>query len=178
MQKLPVLLALLLGLSLAACGAGGDTTTDLAPLPPPDGGDPPPDGSSMSPTEYALALQVLDLTNRERAAVQLPPFTWDETAAEVAYLHSRDMDLRDFFSHTNPDGDLPWDRMRAAGMSFSWAGENIAYGYPSAAAVMNGWMTSTGHRENILRPEYTHLGVGVHVSPQGTIYWTQVFFTP
>ncbi len=169
-------LVVLMGLSLTACGTGGDTT-DVANFPPPSG-DPPPAGSSMTATEYSLAQQVLALTNQERTAVGLSALAWDDTAAEVAFLHSLDMDVRSFFAHDNPDGETPWDRMRSAGITFSYAGENIAYGYPNAAAVMDGWMNSQGHRENILRPQFTRLGVGVHISPQGTIYWTQDFYTP
>ena len=69
-----------------------------------------------------------------------------------------------------------WDRMNRNGIT-GWrtAGENIAYGYPSARDVQEGWMNSPGHRENILNAGFTHVGVGLYVDSEGTAYWTQLF---
>lgn len=153
-------------LALAACQGSTDD--------PPSGGNP---GGQMSAGELALALQVFDLVNQERVAVGIAPLAWDDGAAQVAYAHSVDMDVRDFFSHTNPDGQEPWDRLSAAGIGWSTAGENIAYGQPDAASVMTAWMNSPGHRDNILRASFTRLGVGVHDAPGGP-WWTQLFYTP
>jgi uncharacterized protein YkwD len=58
---------------------------------------------------------------------------------------------------------------------FGWMGENIAYGYPTASAVMEAWMNSSGHRANILRPQFTHVGVGVKRDASGRRYWVQNF---
>jgi uncharacterized protein YkwD len=80
------------------------------------------------------------------------------------------MVARGFFSHTNPDGLSPFDRLNAAGVDFTAAGENIAYGYPSASAVLSAWLGSSGHRANIENGNYTHHGVGL----EGT-HWTHVF---
>ena len=162
LRLLPVLLAGLL--ALAGCqGADG-----------PSGGTP---GAQMSPGELAMALEVFDLVNQERAVAGVAPLAWDDGAAQVAYEHSVDMDVRDFFSHTNPDGEEPWDRLTAAGISWSAAGENIAYGQPDPVSVMIAWMNSPGHRDNILRTSFTRLGVGVHDAPGGP-WWTQLFFAP
>ena len=171
---LSLLLALTLGLT--ACG-GGSTglpfTTDSPPdVPPP----PPPGDTSMSPSELAKALEVLDLVNQIRQQNGLGTLTWDNTAAEVAYRHSLDMDVRDFFAHTNPDGDSPGDRLTAGGVAWTAYGENIAMGYATAQDVMDAWMNSPGHRDNILYPNFTHLGVGVHEN--GSTWWTQNFFRP
>jgi uncharacterized protein YkwD len=81
------------------------------------------------------------------------------------------MAARDYFSHTSPEGDDFVDRAKAAGYD-SPGGENIAAGYPSAAAVMDGWMSSPGHAANITQCAFTAIGVGVNSDGW---YWTQVF---
>lgn len=162
-------LVLLAALCLTACGAGGDS---LAPTVPPGGTG---TSQSMSEGEMAWALEVLNLVNQERAKMQLPPVEWHEQASGVAYGHSVDMDVRAFFDHVNPDGDDPGDRLRAAGIDWRTYGENIAMGHSSPGEVMAAWMNSPGHRANILEPQFTHLGVGVHSSYQGGPWWTQNF---
>ena len=82
---------------------------------------------------------------------------------------------RDFFSHVNPDGDLPWDRMEFAGYNWSAAGENIAGGQNSPAAVVNAWMNSDGHCANIMNPNFEDIGVGYYPGGDYGHYWTQVF---
>jgi uncharacterized protein YkwD len=175
---IPLLLAFL----LAACGGGGGGgssgssggTKSGTGGGDPGGGDPPPGGTSMSAAEEALAHEVLDILNDERAAQGLDPLVFHVEASDVAYAHCVDMDERDFFSHTNPDGDSPGARLAAAGIANSGWGENIAYGYGTPASVMVAWMNSSGHRANILNSRWTHVGIGVHVAPGGP-WWTQVF---
>jgi len=91
----------------------------------------------------------------------------------VAQAHSQDMVDRGFFSHTNPDGESPFDRLAEAGIAYAAAGENIAYGYSTASSVLAAWLGSSGHRANIEYAGYTHHGVGL----VGT-YWTHVFLRP
>ncbi len=170
MTRIARALPFVLALGLAACGGGGDTLVGASPLPP--GG-----GTDMSAQELDWAQQVFALTNVERQNQGLPALAWDDGAAEVAYRHSLDMDVRNYFDHVDPDGLQPWDRLTAAGISWSSAGENIAYGYDSPDSVMTAWMNSSGHRANILRAGFTRLGVGVH-SNGTTIWWTQLFYTP
>lgn len=183
-RRLSFLFALLLALALTACGGAG-TGTEVLPFPgdpggggEPPGTEPPAPTTSMSDAELALAQEVLVLLNQERAAVGLADLEWHDGADEVAYAHCVDMDVRDFFDHTNPDGQAPWDRLNAAGIPWRSAGENIAWNYPTAAAVMEGWMNSPGHRDNILRENFTHVGIGVHQSASKGAYWTQLFVTP
>jgi uncharacterized protein YkwD len=117
------------------------------------------------------------LMNADRIAEGLSALSCDLRLSEVARAHSRDMAERDFFDHTNPDGEQPWDRMERHGVrGFRSAGENIAAGYPSPAAVEEGWMNSPGHRANILNDGYTHIGVGLF-DDGGRLVWTQVFAT-
>ena len=106
----------------------------------------------------------------------LEPFVYNETLAETARAHSQDMIDRDFFDHTNPDGKSPFDRMRENGLSYSMAAENIAVGYPSPEAVVEGWMNSEGHRANILGG-CEELGVGLALGGSYGYYWTQCFAT-
>lgn len=115
----------------------------------------------------------VDRVNAHRRSLGLNALTWDPAAADVALEHSRDMVLRDYFSHTNPDGETSADRLEAAGIQFSVAGENIAFGYTSGEAVFEAWLDSPDHRENIEYPAFTHHGVG-----RFRTYWTHVFFTP
>ena len=88
----------------------------------------------------------------------------------AARLHSRDMNDRDFFDHTNPDGDGPGARMAAAGWQGRGWGENIQGGSTTAEGAMDSLMSSPGHCRNIMDPDFTHAGIGV----DGT-RWTQVF---
>ena len=120
--------------------------------------------------------QVLALVNQERAKQGLSALSWSDELTAVARAHSKDMAARGFFSHTNPDGQSPFDRMKAAGISYRTAGENIAAGQRTPQEVVNSWMNSEGHRANILNASYTRLGVG-YVSGSGaySTYWTQCF---
>jgi uncharacterized protein YkwD len=115
----------------------------------------------------------VSLVNAHRVTVGCAPLEWDGRVADVAEAHSEDMVARDFFSHTNPDGDSPRDRLSDAGISFRLAAENIAWGYASAEAVLSGWLGSSGHRANIENCALTHHGVGL-----ADWHWTHLFVTP
>lgn len=122
-----------------------------------------------------LTSEVIALTNAERAAARLAPLAQDPRLAAAAQAHSDDMVARDFYSHTGPEGHQPWDRARAAGATHRGIGENIACGQRSPAEVVRGWMDSPGHRANILKPDFTHIGVGHATGSRAGTYWTQVF---
>ncbi|WP_393101650.1 CAP domain-containing protein [Streptomyces sp. LN325] len=121
------------------------------------------------------AREVLALTNAERAGEGLPPLLADTPLTVAAQAHSDDMVARAFYSHTSPDGSRPWDRAAAAGSTRRTIGENIACGQRSAAEVVRGWMDSPGHRANILKPDFTHIGVGLAGGGEAGTYWTQLF---
>jgi uncharacterized protein YkwD/stress response protein SCP2 len=121
------------------------------------------------------AARVVELTNAERAGAGLPPLAVDALLAAAAQAHSTDMVARAFYSHTSPDGSQPWDRAAAAGSRRRTIGENIACGQRSAAEVVEGWMNSPGHRANILKPDFTHIGIGFAGGGQSGTYWTQLF---
>ncbi|MCM3809759.1 CAP domain-containing protein [Streptomyces sp. DR7-3] len=122
-----------------------------------------------------LTSEVIALTNAERAAARLTPLAQDPRLAAAAQAHSDDMVARDFYSHTGPEGHQPWDRARVAGATHRGIGENIACGQRSPAEVVRGWMDSPGHRANILKPDFTHIGVGHATGSRAGTYWTQVF---
>ncbi|WP_091108894.1 CAP domain-containing protein [Geodermatophilus dictyosporus] len=116
---------------------------------------------------------MLALVNQERAAAGCGPVAADAALAAVARAHSADMRDRGYFSHDTPEGLDPFDRARAAGVTYARA-ENIAAGQRDAAAVMASWMDSPGHRTNILNCSLTKLGVGV-AEGSGGPWWTQLF---
>ncbi|MFC4644887.1 CAP domain-containing protein [Streptomyces mangrovi] len=132
--------------------------------------------SPLTPDGLAsTAAGVVDLTNRERARAGLRPLAVDPLLTTAAQAHCADMVARAFYSHTSPEGSQPWDRAAAAGSTRRTIGENIACGQRSPAEVVEGWMNSPGHRANILKPAFTHIGVGyAGGGPAGT-YWTQLF---
>jgi uncharacterized protein YkwD len=116
---------------------------------------------------------VLALVNAERAAAGCGALVADEGLAVVARAHSADMRDRGFFDHDNPDGLDPFDRAKQVGLTAH--AENIAWGQPNATEVMADWMTSSGHRANILDCDLSRLGVGVAHGSSGGPWWTQLF---
>lgn len=108
--------------------------------------------------------QVVDLVNQQRWSfnnLQLPPLKGVDLLANSAGGHSAAMADRDFFAHCDPDTLMsPFDRMTAAGYFWIAAAENIAAGYSTPTAVMDGWMASPGHRANILSTSFREIGVG------------------
>lgn len=161
------LVALVLAASLVGCGGGAATV--VAP-----GG--PGTAAATSSGERDWAQEVLDLTNEVRAAHGLAPLRLDETANEAAYEHAWDMDLRDFFDHVNPDGEHPVDRLARHGIERTWVGENLARGHATPEDVVAAWMDSPVHRENLLYPWWTHVGIAVHTAPTGGPWWAADYF--
>ncbi|WP_433497677.1 CAP domain-containing protein [Sphaerimonospora sp. CA-214678] len=128
-------------------------------------------GSGTVGTE--LENEVVRLTNAERAKAGCAPLKHDAKLHAAAYAHTADMSAKNYFSHTSQDGRSFADRIKAAGYSYGAIAENIAKGYQTPEAVVQGWMNSPGHRTNMLNCSYTDIGVG-HVKAGGP-YWTQNF---
>ena len=119
-----------------------------------------------------------------RQAEGCPALTFNQQLTNAAQGHAADMALNDFFGHQGSDGSSPWDRMARAGYRQAGAAENVAAGYPTPEEVVDGWMTSPGHRQNILNCEYRDIGIGYYYleDDAGThnyhSYWVQKFGTP
>ncbi|WP_245911251.1 SafA/ExsA family spore coat assembly protein [Paraliobacillus ryukyuensis] len=114
---------------------------------------------------------VIQLTNQERAKYGLPALKPDWELSRVARYKSQDMRDKGYFSHTSPTYGSPFDMMKAFGVSYQRAGENIARGQQTPQDVVRAWMNSSGHRKNILG-DFTHIGVGYVENGK---YWTQMF---
>jgi len=141
----------------------------------------PNSSSAPSLTEAnAIERRAFEQTNAVRAQHGLQPFVWDPALCALARDHSANMARVGYFSHSTPDGLRLRDRARAAGIHYQVIAENIAYnmGYedPGAFAVER-WMTSPGHRANILYAGFTSMAVGTFVAPDGSVFLTQTFIT-
>ncbi|GAB6933805.1 CAP domain-containing protein [Calditerricola satsumensis] len=114
--------------------------------------------------------EVVNLVNAERAKVGLPPLAHDAQLSRIARIKAQDMYRNHYFSHYSPTYGSPFDMLKRFGVSYAYAGENIAKGYPDAQSVMAGWMGSAGHRQNILHPAYDRIGVAHYNG-----IWVQLF---
>ena len=123
-------------------------------------------------TVRAYEQEVVRLVNAERVKYGLAALTEDWELSRVARYKSQDMHDNRYFAHTSPIYGTPFQMIRAFGLSYRAAGENIAMGYATPAAVVTGWMNSEGHRANILSSAYTKIGVGYVADGR---YWTQQF---
>ena len=107
-----------------------------------------------------LEMKMLDLVNEERTKRGLKTLEWDAALLPVARAHSQDMFARGYFSHYTLEGKDPFERMKAAGIKYYSAGENLALG-PTLKICHNGLMNSPGHRANILNPSYGRIAIGI-----------------
>ena len=107
-----------------------------------------------------LESKMLELVNKERTSRGLRPLQWDPQLLPVARSHSQDMFQRGYFSHYTLEGKDPFDRMKAAGVKYYTAGENLALG-PTLMICHDGLMNSPGHRANILNPSYGRIAIGI-----------------
>ncbi|SFB18594.1 Uncharacterized conserved protein YkwD, contains CAP (CSP/antigen 5/PR1) domain [Lentibacillus halodurans] len=120
--------------------------------------------------EEGAEQQIFHITNVIRDQHEKTALEWDEDVSNVAYLHSEDMAENNYFSHYAQNGDGLKERLAAQEVFYQAAGENIAAQYPDAQAAIHGWLNSEGHREALLKDDFTHLGVGVY-----QFYYTQNF---
>ena len=114
--------------------------------------------------------EVLRLVNIERAKQGLSALS-QGNAASMQAADIRADEIKTSFSHTRPNNTTCFTALDEAGVKYHAAGENIAYGYQTPAAVVDGWMNSPGHRANILNETYTHLAVGYD-----NYHWVQLFY--
>jgi uncharacterized protein YkwD len=112
--------------------------------------------AQIAPEERSL----LDLINAERAKLLLGPLQMDPQLVELARKKSKDLADHDVFSHESPTYGSPRDMLKASNVKFSFLGENLAGG-AGAAETLSLWMGSQGHKDNVLNPAFTHVGVGI-----------------
>ncbi len=128
------------------------------------GNQQPPVEIPADSTVYELSTsekKLIDLINQERTDAGLNPLIVDSELCRVARIKAEDLYKNNYFSHTSPTYESPFQMMRDFGISFKSAAENIAKTY-GAESAHNGFMNSPGHRNNILNPGYTHVGVGIY----------------
>jgi uncharacterized protein YkwD len=137
-----------------------------------------------------FAQQVVNLINQERTAHGCQPFNVAPQLSAAAQAHSQDMALHDFVSHTGSGGTSPSERLTRAGYNWRMMAENIAAGQSTPEAVVASWMSSSGHRDNILICALHDIGIGYYYQPDDQpnvqlsngqtsgpfrFYWTQDF---
>ena len=170
--------------ALPSSGARIAPSTLAAPVP-----ESPRAPVSPGATAAALATQALELVNDVRAHgtrcgqrvfAPAPPLALSDTLANVAFGHAIDMAEHDYFEHRDLNGQSPADRVRAVGYREKLVGENIAYGPKSVEEVVQGWLDSPGHCENIMDPRFAEMGIAFMAGRSGRhgLYWVQVFAEP
>ncbi|NEQ54153.1 MAG: CAP domain-containing protein [Leptolyngbya sp. SIO3F4] len=186
----------LIGIVLTGCGGGGgggnnnnnaadsveNNVADAAPA------TLIPVVATSCTTELAAIFdELLVETNKVRSDHEVPELTFSYKLGQVAQGHAQHMADNNYFAHTSPDGSSTIaSRINATDYKFNLAGENLAAGYYSAKDVVIDWLHSPGHRENLLHPDYTHVGFGLFfdtspgVAPESTFesYWAQEFGQP
>lgn len=140
---------------------------------------PPVTSPSGTPVTNVNQSTLLQLVNNTRqlgctcGSTVMPPVaavTWSNQLSTAASNHSNDMSSNNYFSHTGLNGSTAGERITAAGYMWRAYGENIAKGYTSEQAVVDGWLKSEGHCKNIMSPLFKEMGVA-----RVSTYWTQEF---
>lgn len=104
---------------------------------------------------------LIDQTNKVRVNNGLSALRVSEKLNAAAYAKAMDMLEKDYWSHTSPKGKTPWDFISEAGYAYEAAGENLAKGFKNDGDVINGWLNSQYHRDNIMSDDYTEIGIAV-----------------
>ena len=158
------------------------STSTLAPPPPPPAPSTQPAGLDTAPMD-AYSQVLFDDTNRRRASQNLPPLRVNGYLIGIARIRSQDMADHNYFAHVSPiTGDNAFTLMDKHGVPYGWAGENLAKNnYPDGQAVgvadVALW-NSPPHRENILNPHYTDMGIALVIDASGMKYFTIIFTGP
>lgn len=117
--------------------------------------------SVLGRVSHITTKELLKDTNNERVNENLAGLTLNEKLSQAAFLKAQDMFKNDYWAHTSPNGTQPWKWFGDVGYNYSYAGENLAKNYPTAAATVEAWMESPTHRANIVNPHYTDIGFAV-----------------
>jgi uncharacterized protein YkwD len=163
----PSRLRLVLGMALAISSVGVMATPAITL------------GWSANQFSSASEQQLLALTNQARASAGRRTLSWDTALASIARWRSKDMIVRNYFSHDIPGAGKVFDEMTARGYCYKVAGENIGWNtYPddvATAQIQQMFMGSSGHRSNIMATDWDHIGIGAYKGPDGKKMWTILF---
>ncbi|MBC8014814.1 MAG: serine protease [Sporomusaceae bacterium] len=167
-------------ISLLSNHDGGSTDVPSKTTTPPATTNPKPTTPAPAPASStgvaAAEKRAFDLLNADRVRNGLQPLKLNSQLTALGGRYAQDMINRNFFSHYNPEGQSPFDRMQQAGISYGHAGENLAIN-SNVDTAEKAFMNSPGHRANILSPNYTEVGVGVRYDAKGSAYVVQEFIS-
>lgn len=122
--------------------------------------------------------QLLEFTNERRSKLGEPPLRLNEELANAASSKAKDMFAKDYWAHRSPDGKTPWFFIKQAGYDYIYAGENLARGFTTASDIVDAWMASETHRENVVSSNYTDIGFAVEkgaLNGEETVLVVQMF---
>ncbi|MDF2591659.1 MAG: SCP-like extracellular [Clostridia bacterium] len=151
-------------------GTTGTTTTPAKPAGAPTGTSTPTGTGTLS----SQGSRILQLANAERAKVGAKPLKSNTDLNKLATMKSQDIVEKNYFSHQSPTYGSPFDMMKTYGVSYMYAGENLAIDQ-DADQAHNAWMNSEGHRKNLLNPDFTEVGIGLYPKGNGSYAYTQMF---
>ncbi len=116
---------------------------------------------------------LISLTNQARSSAGLTTLSYNSKLASAACAKASDMLAKDYWSHFGPNGETPWQFIKAAGYGYLYAGENLGKGFSSDSSLFNAWMASSSHKANIMKPEFRDIGIcakdGVLLGEQVTL---------
>ncbi len=124
--------------------------------------------------------EVVKATNEERATEGLAPLSYNEKLADAARRKAANMFSENYWAHVSPSGKSPWVWFQAAGYNYVYAGENLAKDFGNTSRLMDAWMASPTHRENIMNSKYTDIGIAVvpgNLLGSDTVLVVQLFGT-
>src|SRR3989338_5891271 len=132
-------------------------------------------------TAAVLPAALADMTNKDRVAAGNAKLVFDANLAKAAQAKANDMAAKSYFAHVSPDGKTPWHWLDLVGYNYSYAGENLAINFSDSIDVEEAWMNSPEHHANIVKPQYTRIGIataqGVYEG-KDTTFVVQFFATP
>jgi uncharacterized protein YkwD len=160
--------------TLVTVVASGCTVPVANPTPSPT---PAPASAAAKDRFGATEARIFGLINAERRRQGIPALVYNEQLDQMAVIQARNMAHFQKMSHVLPQSSLPTlgDRARYVAYPFGRLAENVALGYPNAESVVEGWMTSKGHRANILNSDVVETGIAIARSTAGGLYYCQVF---
>jgi len=177
---------------VAGCGGGGSSDTSATGAAPATSPAPATASGELSTCGLSnFSTRILQRINQLRTSgascgssgqfAPAPAVGWSAKLTQAADGHSQDMAAQNYFDHTSRDGRTFSQRITATGYTWSTAGENIAAGYPSVDAVMDGWTQSPGHCANLMNPNFSEIGVACVPGTSSTTYnnyWTMDLAKP